>query len=112
MIRSISLAYHSLPLELILRHDLGGRVYDRGGEREVQFRWSHLPRLLPVWDEGRLRLVAWGCRRGESRRLPPCGTTWAATVEAGGWGGQAHRPVDVPASLLCDGQVWTLIREG
>jgi hypothetical protein len=78
----------------------------------VQFRWADLPRVLAVWDEGRLRLVAWGCRRGESRYLPPVRSTWLATVEAGNWQRWHPRPVEVPATLVLEGEVWVLVREG
>jgi hypothetical protein len=112
MLRGIGLAYHVLSLELIEDHNLDERVHERGGEREIQLLWTHQPRLLPVWDEDRLRLVTWGCRRGESRHLPAAGCTWLATVEAGGWKQWRPRPVDIPATLVLENQVWTSIREG
>jgi hypothetical protein len=71
------------PLELIARHRLQDRVFERGGEREVRFLFSHQPAILPVWLDGWLQLVRWGTRRGESGRLPVAGWTWQATVEAG-----------------------------
>jgi hypothetical protein len=39
----------------------------------VQFLFRDHTPLLPVWHEGRLLLVRWGNRRGESRRLPCTG---------------------------------------
>jgi hypothetical protein len=63
MCAGIALDLSELPLEL------HGRVHVRNGQREVRFLWRHHPRLLPVWHEGRLRLVRWGGRRGGP--LPP-----------------------------------------
>ena len=98
MFGGIALSYSTLPLEMLEQEDLCRRVHERGGEREVQFLFrDHLP-LLPVWHEGRLLLVSWGNRRGQSRRLPYTGWTWLATVKAGGWA-RRHEPVDVPATL-------------
>jgi len=112
MIRGVSLAYHLLSLSLIEEYKLSGRCADRGGEREVQFLWSARSRVLPVWDEGRLRLIRWGCRRDESRELPCTGCTWQATVDAGGWQRFRARAVEVPATLVLEGAVWVLVREG
>src|SRR5262249_8726224 len=73
MLRGVALAYSCLPLSLIARHGLDGRAASRGGEREVRFLWSDWPRVLPVWHRDHLLLASWGCRRDESRRLPPTG---------------------------------------
>jgi hypothetical protein len=105
MLRGIALAYHLLALETIEENSLEDRVWERGGEREVQLLWRHQPRVLPVWDEGRLRLVPWDCRRGESRELPLTTCTWMASIEAGGWQRWHPRIVDIPATLILEGQV-------
>jgi hypothetical protein len=76
----IALAYSELPLELIDRH----RVHDRGGEPEVRFLFRDRDRVLPVWLDGRLQVVRWGNRRGQSRALPCTAWTWATTLEGGG----------------------------
>ena len=47
--------------------------------------------LLPVRHEGQLRIVRWGCRRGESRVLPVGGWTRLATVESGYWSAVRRR---------------------
>jgi len=112
MCTGIALAYSALPLELIQRHGLRGRVHERGGEWEVQFLYRHAPRWLPVWHEGRLRVVRWGCRRGESRVLPCTGWTWQATVAAGGWAWCQAEPVDIPATLALERGIWYHVRQG
>ncbi len=112
MCSGIALAFSALPLELIARHRLRGRVHDRGGEREVRFLYRQLPPCLPVWYEGQLRIVRWGSRRHESRVLPCTGWTWRATVEAGGWSRWAAEPVDIPATMALERGVWYTIRQG
>jgi hypothetical protein len=52
MLSGVALALSELPLELIAQHGLGRRICDRGGEREVQFLFADVERLLPVWREG------------------------------------------------------------
>jgi hypothetical protein len=84
----ISLAYHVLPTRILDRLD--SRVLDRGGEREVQFLWSHVPRWLPVCTHHGIDLIRWGCQRNESRQLPCVAWTMLASVEAGKWA--KHRP--------------------
>jgi hypothetical protein len=112
MFSGVALALSELPLELIERHGLGRRLHDRGGEREVQFLFRDAERLLPVWRDGRLEVVRWGNRRGESRLLPTTGWTWRSTVEAGGWAHQDVAEVVVPATLGLDKGVWFRVRQG
>ncbi len=107
----IALAYHLLPLELIARHRLEPRIFDRG-EKEVQFLFRHQPTVLPVWIDGRLQLVRWGNRRNENRTLPVTGWTWQATVAAGTWKKWQGEPVDIPATMALDNRVWYSVREG
>lgn len=84
----------------------------RGGEREVQFHRQAAPSILPVWYEGGLRIARWGCARHESRRLPPTGWTWRASIEAGKWGQAGAELVEVPANLILERGVWTKVRQG
>jgi hypothetical protein len=112
MSTGIALAYSELPLELIEQHGLARRVHDRGGEPEVRFLWRHQERVLPVWHEGRLQIVRWGCRRGESKVLPCTGWTWLESVEEGRWGDWEAVPVDIPATLGLEKGVWYRVREG
>jgi hypothetical protein len=70
--------------------------------------------LLPVWDQGRLRLVRWGARRRESKRLPCTGWTWKETIDRGGWAGLAEhvRLAEVPAAWGLEGGFWFRIEKG
>jgi hypothetical protein len=97
---------------LVERHGLRGRVHDRGGEREVRFLARDRERLLPVRLDGRLQVVRWGCRRGQSRALP-C-TAWAsvATLQGGGWGDREVTPVVIPAMMGVARGVWFPVRAG
>jgi hypothetical protein len=108
----IALAWSELPLAFIEAHSLTARVHERGGEREVRFLWREADRLLPVWHQGQLRLVRWGSRRADSRRLPTTGWTWQETVEASKWGPFGVEPVDIPATSALDGGVWYGVYQG
>jgi hypothetical protein len=108
----VALAYDAMPRELVERHGLHGRVHDRGGAREVRFLARDHERLLPVRLDGRLQVVRWGCRRGQSRALP-C-TAWAsvATLQGGGWGDREVLPVVIPATMGVARGVWFPVRAG
>src|ERR1051326_5087877 len=108
----IALALSEIPRELFEAHGLKERLHERGGEPEVRFLWRHRPCLLPVWHEGRLIVVRWGCRRGESKSLPLTGWARQETLEAGGWAPFASEPVDIPATFGFDRGIWYGIREG
>jgi hypothetical protein len=102
MCAGIALAWSELPTELIGRHGLHRRVYDRGGEREVRFLFRDRDPRLPIWRDGRLQVVRWGNGRGQSRYLPRTGWTWLETVQRGGWRGLRPLPVDIPATLVVE----------
>jgi hypothetical protein len=106
MLAGVALAMCELQVELIERHGLGRRLYDRGGEREVHFLFADAERLLPVWHNGQLRILCWGNRRGESPRLPFTAWTQLGTVEGGGWGEMRVEPVVIPATMGLDKGVW------
>jgi hypothetical protein len=112
MLSGTALALSELPVELMVRHGLERRVCDRGGEREVQFLFADADRLLPVWRNGRLQILRWGNRRGESARLPCTGWTQLDTVQNGGWSEQAIELVVVPATMGLDKGVWYRIWQG
>jgi hypothetical protein len=112
MLTAIALPYHALPLALIGRHGLDRVAHERGGERALQFHFAAAVPLLPFWHEGQLRVVRWGCRRGESRSLPVGGWTRLARVESGYWSECGAEAVDVPAALAFDGGVWYAVRQG
>lgn len=112
MCTGISLAASEVPLSLLAGEDPARRRIERGGEAEYRFLYHDEPRLLPVRHGGQLRLVRWGVRRDESRRLPCTGWTWQATVEAGLWAGTEVEPVVIPASFGLERGIWFRIREG
>jgi hypothetical protein len=112
MLTAVALPYHTLPLALVERHGLDRLAHERGGERELQFHLAAAVHLLPVWHGGQLRVVRWGCRRGESRFLPVGGWTKQTTVESGYWSACGAEAVDIPAALGYDGGVWYAIRQG
>jgi hypothetical protein len=112
MFSGIALAVSDLPEELVERHGLRRRVHVRGGEAEVRFLLGDRERALPAWLDGRLRVVRWGNRRGQSRALPCTAWTWLKTVEAGAWSEWGAAPVVIPAALGLDGGVWFDVREG
>ena len=63
MFAGVALALSELPVELIEQHGLQRRIYDRGGEPEVQFLLHDGDRVLPVWLDGQLQIGAPGVRR-------------------------------------------------
>jgi hypothetical protein len=111
MCAGISLAWSELPTELIGRHGLYRRSYDRGGEREVQFLFRDRKPRLPVWRDGRLQIVRWGNTRGQSRFLPRTGWTWLSTIREGGWQNSRAILVDIPATLALERGVWFRVRQ-
>lgn len=117
MLRGVSLAQHLLPIKFVEQEGLVSRLADRGGEKEYQFLWLAKECALPIWTGdvhrgGQLRIVRWGCGRGESRWLPCIPTTQLSTVEDGTWKPFNPRQVDIPASLVLDSGVWVALREG
>jgi hypothetical protein len=112
VLTGIALAVADVPLVMIEQHQLGPRRVERGGEGELQFLYNHPLRVLPVWHEERLQLVAWGNRRGESRALPLGGWARLETFQGGGWKPWHAVEVVVPATLGLDGKVWYRIRQG
>ena len=105
----IALVLSEIPESLIESHGLAERVYDRGGQREVQFHWWQEPTVLPVRWDGRLQVVRWGSksRRG---RLPYGGCVSAEQLEAGlPCGAEA---VVVPANLGHHKGTWFVITAG
>ena len=112
MLAGTALSLSELPLDLIAQHGLERRIYDRGGEREVQFLFADADRLLPVWHNGQLLILRWGNRRGESARLPSTAWTQLDTVENGGWGTRGVERVVIPATMGLDKGVWYRIRQG
>jgi hypothetical protein len=112
MFSGVALAVSELPVELMEEHGLSRRVYERGGEQEVQFLLRDAERALPVWLDGRLQIVRWGNRRGQSKRLPCTAWTMVATLAKGGWGKSTVEPVIIPATLGLDNGVWFSVREG
>jgi hypothetical protein len=112
MLTGIALAVADIPLVLIEQEHLEPRRHERGGEAELQFLLCDAERLLPVWHEGRLQLVRWGNRRGESRALPLTGWARLETWAGGGWGRWRPAGVFIPATLGLNGRVWYGICQG
>jgi hypothetical protein len=107
----VAIAESELPAELLGPPELAGRVFCRGGEREVRFLWDMQPRLLPVRRGGRISLVAWGSSDRRSR-LPTTCWTWIESVEAGKWNAFEPELVTIPSNFALDRGVWYLAREG
>src|SRR5688500_10699428 len=100
MLQAVALSRHALPLQVLELPEVQRRLYDRGGEPEVQFHYRDPVPVLPVHHEGLLKLVTWGNRRrGGSPFLPCTGWTTLATVGAGGWDQFGAAEVEVPAYL-------------
>lgn len=112
MFEGVALALSELPVDLVERHGLRGRVHDRGGEPELRFLLRDCGRTLPVWLDGKLQILDWGNRRHQDRNLPCTAWTWLATVESGGWAARGAEEVVIPASMGLDNGFWYRIRRG
>src|SRR5690349_3934548 len=111
MCTGIALTLSEVPVELIGRHGLADRVYDRGGQKEVQFHLWHAPPLLPVQWEGRLRVVRWGARERRGPR-PLGGWVTEEQLAAGVFAALNPEPVVIPANLGHHRGTWFLITTG
>ncbi|HVK09842.1 MAG TPA: hypothetical protein VM597_13790 [Gemmataceae bacterium] len=103
-----------LPTALFDAHDLGRRVYDRGGNRpEVRFDCTDREPLLPVLVGGTVELFQWGSR-DRAGPLPTTPWTWRASVDAGAWAGVGcdTEACVIPARYGFERGVWFLITEG
>jgi hypothetical protein len=108
----IVLKWEDLPTELIERHKLERRAYDRGGS-EVRFLMRHYPRVLPAWRGSEMILAHWGGRRGVDKGLPPSPWTWRESVESGKWSAVEIERVTIPAILVLSGRgIWVKVRAG
>jgi hypothetical protein len=112
MCTAIALTMSELPVALLDEAKLESRIHARGGEKEVRFDWQAVPTVLPVWWNGRLRIVRWGNRDRLEKKLPPTGWTWKDTVETGWWSALAPEPVDVLASCGFMNGVWFRVKQG
>ena len=59
MLTGVALPLSEIPPDLIVPHNLGPRVYARGGNLEVQFLFRHADRILPFLQDGQLRIARW-----------------------------------------------------
>jgi hypothetical protein len=112
MLTAIALPYDDVPVPVIECYKLTRFVHERSGEREFRFDYRAREPMLPVWHEGQLKIVPWGCRRGDSRVLPSTGWARLMTVKSGAWSEWSPEPVEIPAALGFDAGVWFAIREG
>jgi hypothetical protein len=111
MCTGIALTLSEVPVALVDRHQLRDRVYEREGQKELQFHLWHAPALLPVQWEGRLHILPWGSK--ERRGLRPFGG-WVPEerLEAGVFSPLSPEPVVVPANLGHHRGTWFLITTG
>jgi hypothetical protein len=77
----------------------------------VRFFFRDPQPVLPAWVDCRLLVLPWGNRTRTSRL--PC-TAWCRQedLESGLWRHLQPEPVDIPAALGLEKNVWYLIPEG
>jgi hypothetical protein len=112
MFCGVALALNRIPVELVERHRLHSRIYERGGEREIQFLLPERERILPVWVDGQLQILRWGNRRGQSPQLPCTAWTQLTTLQSGGWGDREVQEVVIPANVGLARGIWFHLTEG
>ena len=111
MCTCIALPIHEIPLTMIRQHRLEDRIVqrDNGTGREIQFRYTHLRRLLPVLIDDQLRILEWGCRNGPLPKNGWCHREW---LEAGLWQELRPQPAIILAELALDHGRWFHVDEG
>jgi hypothetical protein len=94
---------HGLHDRKIVRHE--------GAEPEIRFPFKAVPRVLPYWHDGKLRVGSWGAC---SRQCPLPTGGWVKVVDLDKPLWQALHPaiVDIPACFALDGDIWLQVREG
>lgn len=112
MCTGIALPLSDVPASLLDTSDVLTRVYLREGQEEVQFHWWHIPALLPVRWEGRIRLMTWGSKQRRGSSLPLGGWVSEVGITAGAFAGAAPEPAVIPATLGQHAGTWFLICEG
>lgn len=112
MCTAIALTISELPDSVIEEPWLKERIHDRGGEKEVRFDSSANPTVLPVWWNGRLRIVRWGNKDRQERNLPTTAWTWKQTVEEGKWSALSPESVVIAATYGFADGVWYRVKQG
>jgi hypothetical protein len=111
-VTGFALPLAELPIGLHADPRVVPRLFDREALREVRFLWRQEPAVLPVWWQGRIHLVRWGCRRRAGTRLPMGGWVEAEAIEAGAMAAARPELVTIPAVLGEAAGCWYLINEG
>ena len=109
MCTGIALVTSELPAAL--RDGLGGHVYLREEQEELQFHWWHEPALLPVRWGGALRLVRWGSKVRRSP-LPFGGWLSREQLDSGLLANARREEGIIPANMGFNRGTWFLIIEG
>jgi hypothetical protein len=111
MCTCVAVPIDEIPLAMIRKHHLASRIARRSsrGGREIQFRYLHPRRLLPVYLAGQLRILEWGCRVGTLPRNGWCHSEW---IESGLWQPLQPEPATIVAALALDRGLWFQVKEG
>jgi hypothetical protein len=113
MCLGISVPIHEIPVAMIRQHRLAERIVQRenGAGREIQFRYLHPRRLLPVYIDSQLRILEWGNRDGHGPLPEPgwCHNEW---IESGHWQGLRPQPAMIVAAMAWERGVWYQVKEG
>ena len=111
MCLGIAVPIHEIPEAMIRQHRLVDRIAQRdpGACREIQFRYQHLRRLLPVYLDGQLRILEWGCRNGTLPANGWCQNEW---IESGLWQELRPRKATIVAAAATDRGRWFHVDEG
>ena len=111
MCTCVAVPIHEIPLAMIRQYHLASRIACRapGAAQEIQFRYLHPRRLLPVYIDGQLRILEWGCRIGTLPRNGWCNYEW---IESGLWQPMQPEPAIIVAALALDRGLWFQVKEG
>lgn len=108
MCHGIAIPIHDLPEMLLAKHRDRIATREQRAGREVQFLYRHPRPLLPV-NNGELKLLEWGSRRGP---LPLGGFCQREWLDAGLWQSLSPQPATILAALALEKGVWYQVSEG
>jgi hypothetical protein len=88
------------------------RTRTREGRPEMYFFLSDPERVLPVYLDGRTRVIQWGVRRGQDHRLPQTPWVVLADLESGHLASLEPEAVVIRATRAIDNGIWYEVVSG
>lgn len=114
MCMAVALSLRDLPTKYHQHPSILARLYNRGGDEEVQFHYNRkpFPPLLPIILHQQFRIVRWGNGQQRSRFLPATGWISDNELERGGWQNVELQEVVIVANAALDRGIWYSVLQG